>query len=68
MPSALTGVWLTDGDNNAGKITPETAAEAAKTIGVTCRYPGSGAAARRASSVTVSPTRESRTLRMFAIR
>ena len=35
-------ILLTDGDNNAGKITPETAAEAAKTIGVKLYAIGAG--------------------------
>ena len=35
-------ILLTDGDNNAGKISPETAAEAAKTIGVRLYAIGAG--------------------------
>jgi Ca-activated chloride channel family protein len=35
-------ILLTDGDNNAGKISPETAAEAAKTLGVKLYAIGAG--------------------------
>ena len=35
-------ILLTDGDNNAGKISPETAAEAAKTLGIRLYAIGAG--------------------------
>src|SRR5437588_8494731 len=35
-------ILLTDGDNNAGKVTPETAAEAAKALGVKLHAIGAG--------------------------
>lgn len=35
-------ILLTDGDNNAGKISPETAAEAAKTLGIKLYAIGAG--------------------------
>ncbi len=35
-------ILLTDGDNNAGKVTPETAAEAAKTLGIKLHAIGAG--------------------------
>ncbi len=35
-------ILLTDGDNNAGKVTPETAAEAAKALGIKLHAIGAG--------------------------
>lgn len=35
-------ILLTDGDNNAGKVTPETAAEAAKALGIKVHAIGAG--------------------------